>query len=315
MDIVGNSVCAEQFFSATNQITGGIPEGGAGCDDDGEVRPGSAPINIRIMSPLDYKSRAQYWLTWECVLNGAGACTDVKGKVWVNTNYSPILALAPNWVVQATGCGNSSCTTGAAPATWGFSRNSFTWGTNGGATLPQTIYYVETNVSMGGNVNATMTILAEGWIDINGGASLTPRLGALPGTPIPYVGAITFLTARDLKMAGNSGGGQNTYTGLCYARQQIDITGTPLVVGQVVALNEADQQWPMVAPINQVNPSNLVPLGAGGYMTISGTPDIQYNGTGLTGTSARFWRECRYNPANINPFNIEDACGVLWGGP
>ena len=87
MDIVGNSVCAEQFFSATDAITGGIPEGGAGCDDDGEVRPGLAPINIRVMSAADYKSRAQYWLSSYCAaVNGGGQCTDVQGKVY-RTRY------------------------------------------------------------------------------------------------------------------------------------------------------------------------------------------------------------------------------------
>ena len=308
MDIVGNSVCAEQFFSATDAITGGIPEGGAGCDDDGEVRPGSAPINVRVMSAADYKSRAQYWLSSYCAaVNGGGQCTDVQGKVYRNASYGT--ANPANWSEVASGCVNN-CTVGNAskPANWTFSRNRFTWQTNGG--LPQTVYYIDTNVSLGGNVSGAITLLALGWIDITGGASLTPAL-----IGIPYVGNITLLSDRDLKMAGNSGGGQNTYSGLCYARQQVNITGTPLIIGQVVALNEADQQWPMVAPEPQVNPDNLVPLRADGFMEITGTPDIQFAGGGLQGTMARFWRECRYDPANVNPYNAEDACGVLWGGP
>jgi hypothetical protein len=72
MDIVGNSVCAQQYFSSTEAITGGIPEGGEGCDEDGELRPGSAPINIRVMSPLDFKSRAEYWLSTQTVTGGGG---------------------------------------------------------------------------------------------------------------------------------------------------------------------------------------------------------------------------------------------------
>jgi hypothetical protein len=86
-----------------------------------------------------------------------------------------------------------------------------------------------------------------------------------------------------------------------------------VIRGQVIALNEADTMWPTVAPIAQVNPSNLVMLD-NGFMRITGTPDIQYDGDGLQGVSGRFWRECRFNPANLNPLNPEDACGPLWGG-
>lgn len=311
MDVVGNSVCAEQYFSSTEAITGGIPEGGEGCDEDGELRPGSAPINIHVLGPLDYKSRAQYWLSTQTVTGGGGGGgggggSDVVGVVYRNLNYDANAITTPNWQVAA------------APPTWSFSRNSFTWGTNGGSTLIETVYYIDTNVSLGGNVQnaaggpAQMTILAEGWVNVQGGAKMTAKLGAV-GPPITGIGPITILSGRDLELSGNTGGVANTYVGLFYARHQVQITGTPVIRGQVVALNEADTMWPAVAPIAQVNPSNLVMLD-NGFMKITGTPDIQYDGDGLQGVTGRFWRECRFNPENLNEFDPEDACGPLWGG-
>jgi hypothetical protein len=313
MDIVGNSVCAQQYFSSTEAITGGIPEGGEGCDDDGELRPGSTPINIRVISPADFKSRAQYWLSTQTTTpggggGGGGGGSDVVGLVYRNLNYDPNALTTPDWQVQAT-----------PPQRWSFSRNSFTWGTNGGSDLPETVYYIDTNVSLGGNVEgaagaAKMTILAEGWVNVSGGAKMAARLGDPSGLPVPGIGAITIVSAKDVELSGNpSGGAANSYYGLFYARDQVQITGSPLIRGQVIALNQADAAWPAVAPIPQVNPSNLVPLD-GGFMKIAGTPNIEYDGDGLQGISGRFWRECRFNPANLNPLNNEDACGPLWGG-
>ncbi len=129
-----------------------------------------------------------------------------------------------------------------------------------------------------------MTILAEGWVDVQGGAKMTARLGAAPGLPVVGIGPITIVTARDLEMSGNTGGVANTYYGLFYARHQVQITGSPTIRGQVIALNEADTAWPTVAPIAQVNPSNLVMLDAG-FMKISGTPNIEYDGDGLAGVT------------------------------
>jgi hypothetical protein len=315
MDIVGNSVCAEQYFSSTESITGGIPAGGEGCDDDGELRPGSAPVNIRVLSPADFKSRAQYWLTTEVTGGGGGGGgggpADVVAKVYVNTRYDPTDTTPEElWQVAPT------------PATWSFSRNSFTWATNGGAGLPETVYYIDTNVNLGGNIQGTgvggaakMTILADGWVNVAGSAKLEAVLGAPGNAAIERIGAVTIVTGRDLELSGNTGGGggENAFYGLFYARHQVNISGSPMIRGQVVALNEADTAWPTVAPIHQVNPSNLVVLD-GGFMKITGTPNIEYNGNGLQGLTGRFWRECRFNPANLNPTNPEDACGPLWGG-
>ena len=123
MDIVGNSVCAEQYFSSAQQITGGIPEGGAGCDEDGEVRPGSAPINIRQIYPSNYRWRADYWLTTVILPNGPGGSLRVNGQVRQNLSANhPALS-------------DADFTPIPTPAGWTFSDNRYEWTTNGGSAV------------------------------------------------------------------------------------------------------------------------------------------------------------------------------------
>jgi len=320
MDIVGNSVCAEQFFSSTQQITGGIPEGGAGCDGDGEVRPGAAPINIRQIHPSNYRWRADYWLTTEILPNGPGGSLKVNGVVKQNLSANhPATSDADFTVVPK-------------PANWTFSDNRYVWSANGGpgggsdVAMPRAIYYATTNVELGGNIDATvvtaptrpgvispgMTVLAEGWVDIGGGAHLVGKLS------VASIGIMTIVSGADIQVQGNAGcGAAVCHVGLYYARHQIEMTGTPTVSGQVVALNQADTIWP-TAVLPGVNAVNKVPL-VFGYMKISGNPTIHYAGGGMTGTGAGSWRECRSNAANVDPamaglIDPDDACGNLFGG-
>jgi PilX N-terminal len=319
MDIVGNSVCAEQYFSSTQQITGGIPEGGAGCNEDGEVRPGSAPINIRQITPSNYRYLADYWLTTQMLPNGPGGALRVNGLVKRNTSANhPALS-------------DADFTNVPTPAGWSFTDNRYQWSTNGGnaTEMPRAIYYATTNVSLGGNVDATvlpppvpvapmpgstagMTILADGWVDIGGGAHLVGKLS------VTSIGLMTIVAGTDIQVGGNAGcGAAVCHVGLYYARHQIEMTGTPVVSGQVVALNQADTIYPTAA-FPGVNAINLVPL-VFGYMKISGNPTINYSGGGMTGTAGLTWRECRSNPADVDPgmaglIAVDDACGNLFGG-
>jgi hypothetical protein len=327
MDIVGNSVCAEQYFSSTQQITGGIPEGGAGCDGDGETRPGAAPINIRQIYPSNYRWRADYWLTTAITPTGPAGSLEVVGVVKQNLSANhPALSDADFTVV-------------ATPANWDFDDMRYVWSANGGdgVALPRATYYATTNVNLGGNVDATvippppapqpaagspgatpgMTILAEGWVDIGGGAHLVSKLS------MPGIGPITIVAGTDIQVQGNAGcgAGITCHNGLYYARHQIEMTGTPTVSGQVVALNQADTIYPtaVLPGVNAVNKVPLVFIGGVGYMKISGNPKIGYAGGGMTGTRPLAWRECRLNPANVLPsmaglIPVDDACGNLFGG-
>jgi hypothetical protein len=319
-EIVGNSTCAQQYYSATQQITGGIPEGGAGCNQPGELRPGSAPINIRNMDASNYRRLAEFQLTTEIVGGNA------QGVILRNPNYPN--AAANDLVAPAAGAAWVRCPAAvgcsAVPAGWTFNRNSFEWRSNG--NVMTTVYYATTHVSLGGNMNTAvginaagttaapvpppgLTVLALGSIKLGGGATILGKL------IVSSVGRIAFLTNQDLDLNGTSGGGGANWSGLLYARHQIEITGSPAVTGQVVALNAADTSYPVGFADPQVNPSNPVPL-QGGFMNISGTPNITYNGGGMTSTMPQAWRECRQDPANVNPLpgREDDACGSLYGG-
>lgn len=332
-DIVGNSACASQYFSATQQITGGIPEGGAGCDQPGEERPGSAPINIRNMDAATYKPLAEYWLSAEVV------GPNTNGVIYKNWNYpnaaannlvTPVagaVVAGASWVRCNAAPVDARCTT--LPARWSFNRNGFEWRSNG--NVKTTIYYADTHVNMGGNMDTSvaidaggnsvatvppnqtpgLTVIAQGSILLGGGANIVGKL------TVQNLGPIAFLSNQDLNMNGTSGGGGGgaNWHGLLYARHQIEISGTPQVFGQVVALNAADTSYPVGWPDASVNPSNPVTLQAG-YMNISGTPDIHYDGNGMSAVLPRAWRECRTDPdpANVNPWFAADACGRLFGG-
>ena len=82
-----------------------------------------------------------------------------------------------------------------------------------------------------------------------------------------------------------------------------------------MALNLADTQFPL-APIAGVvnNPDNPVQLDNQGRMSFNGNGYINFNSGGMTTTAPLSWRECRADPANLNPTNADDACGALWGG-
>jgi hypothetical protein len=298
--VVGNSVCAQENFSATATITG-TPAGGATCNQAADKLEGSAPVNIRNLNPGDYQALAQIKLSYVLVPQGGGGNMNVVAKYYIKN--------AGVWVAQANG---------AEPAGWTFNGNAFKWSTNG--NMPQSVYYVETHVSLGGNVQAPppapgntpaqMTIFAEGSIEVGGGAKVVSHPTVNLNT-LPTIGPVALLAGQDIDMAGNGASGATTFSGLVYCRHQIEITGTPSLNGQVVALNVADTDFPMPAPpgANQVNPDNPVPL-QGGLMVVSGTPNITFNGAGLSSIAVRNWRECRFDPATFNAAT-NDPCGPL----
>jgi hypothetical protein len=152
-----------------------------------------------------------------------------------------------------------------------------------------------------------LTILASGWVNLQGGAKLCGHL------TVPGVGRMTVVAGTDVEINGNAGG--VNFQGLYYARHQIKVGGNASIVGQLVALNVADTSWP-VAPISGVvnNPVNQVPMPNSGFMDLSGSATVTYSGGGMGGLAPLNWRECRSDPANPNPFNANDACGALYGG-
>jgi hypothetical protein len=124
-----------------------------------------------------------------------------------------------------------------------------------------------------------MTILAEGNIEAHG----KPRLS--PAADLAFRGRIVMVAGQDVDLGATF---ESAYDGLFYARHQIEIQGSPVLNGQVIALSFAD------TPSPYGDNKNIVPLKAG-VMVISGSPEINYSGNGLQTVKALTWRECRGN--------------------
>src|SRR5215207_4532094 len=89
MDLTGNSTCAQQYYSATGDIDGQA-NSGAGCNQVGEVWPGSAPIAVRDIQPSNpiWILKAHYWLGTGPGLCGGGAGTPcTTGRMWLNSQW------------------------------------------------------------------------------------------------------------------------------------------------------------------------------------------------------------------------------------
>jgi hypothetical protein len=292
MDIIGSNVCAQQEFEATGDVTGN-PDGGATCDQPGEKRPGSAPVNVRLLTPLEFKGSAQYWLS--IGFGGPGGSSPIvrtySGGTW------NVVSPTPTWVSSNT------------------SRASLTLE----PAAPKAIYYADANMEIGSNflsecdpatppvgyVSTETTILTEGWFDADGGAKICGKLRQLG------LGRITVVAGTDIELGGNTGGSlpdppPPMLAGLYYARHQVGTQGTPIIYGQVVALNLADTPF----PASGTGSTNLVQLDAQGRMKFNGNGYINYSDGGMTTTAPLSWRECRPDAASVDP----DPCGAHYGG-
>lgn len=169
---------------------------------------------------------------------------------------------------------------------WSWDSGSRRWSGSGG--IGPGTYYVEGNVDLSGNPGAgphaagplPLTLIAEGWVDVTGAPNLTP---ALVGPP-----AFSIVAGTDVRLAGDPG---TTFQGLFYAGDQVDISGNPTVVGQVISANRGDLGHP--ADPDKPALGNLV-LRQDGYVSLSGNVTIVYDGgSGLSGSGLLDWRECR----------------------
>jgi hypothetical protein len=128
-------------------------------------------------------------------------------------------------------------------------------------------YYVRGSVSFTGSPTATMSIVAEGDIDIQGNATLTPD--AQPGFDN------LFVTNGDLEISG-SFATPLIIEGVILVRGQLDISGSPQIAGQVLVENVAG-----AGTLTDVN-------------EISGNPTITYNGIAGNDTfDIAGWREVK----------------------
>jgi len=269
LEVAGNA-CAQAYFSAvgTLPVTGNSAGGGAACTTAAlDTRPDSAPLNVPVIAPDTYKAQADYWLESD------GTCTVV----------------ATGLQVACAGLG------------WSYNAGSSMW--SGGSSIVQGTYWVNGNVNISGSpgsalVPLPLTILARGHVDVTGNARTRPDL-FVSGLGAASVG-LGIVAGTDIRFTGNFE--QAADNAVYYAAHQVDVTGTPLITGQLMALNLADTPYP--------NPggSNLVQLNAAGQMVLSGSPTINFGGNGMQSIRALQWRECRTSNDPDNP------CGALFGG-
>jgi hypothetical protein len=268
LEIAGNA-CAQQYFSAGSSVTvtGNSVGGGAGCTGAGlTTLPDSPPLNAPAINPDTYKNQADYWL------NSNGTC------------YSVLLGV--NVLCGILG--------------WSYNAGSSTW--SDGPWVAAGTYWVDGNADMDGNHGSALlawplTILAKGHVSVSGSPRTQPDL-FVAGLGVNNVG-LSIVAGTDIRLVGNT---LQLVDSVYFAGHQIDVTGSPSITGQIIALNRADTTYPLAGG------TNLVALGADGRMEFSGSPTITFNGNGIQTLRPGAWRECRTsnNPA--------DPCGTLYGG-
>ena len=240
LTVGGSSATVTGSLTATGAYSG--PSGGYG---------GAAEKPLPQISAEDYKHHADYVLTETGAMtcNSAGGCT------------SPATGVAYGYgatICTAGGSGNG-CRTD-----WGWRFSSGAWSMGSAGTPQNGTFYVETNVSISSGPTLTMTLIAEGSIDISGSPNLTAHTNEL-----------LFVTDGDLDISG--GVDTNVIAqGQMLVHEQLSISGNATLGGQIIVEDAA-------------NLHSLVTSSS-----IRGSVFIDYNGT--LGTNLFFvtgWREVR----------------------
>ena len=268
LEVAGNA-CAQQYFSAGSTVTisGNSVGGGATCTGAGlQTLSDSPPLNVPVLTADIYKNQADYWL------NSNGTCYTVA----LNINVL---------------CGTLG---------WSWNAGSSTWSDD--PIVAAGTYWVDGNVDMNGNHGSALlawplTILAKGHVSVSGSPRTQPDL-FVAGLGNNNVG-LSIVAGTDIRLVGNT---LQLVDSVYYAGHQIDVTGSPSISGQVIALNQADTAYPAAGG------TNLIPLGNDGRMNFSGSPTITFNGNGMQSLRVLNWRECRTSD------NAADPCGTLYGG-
>jgi hypothetical protein len=244
LTVNGGSASVSGSLTASGVYDG--PAGGYG---------GAAEKPLPEVSAEDYKHHADFVLeddgTMTC--NGAGGCSNpTTGGTW---GFGATICVAAN---DGNGC--------RTDWGWRFAGGGWEMGSGGGAPgTPQNgTFYAETDVSISSGPTLTMTLIAEGSIDISGSPNLTAHTNEL-----------LFVTDGDLDISG----GVETDViaqGQILVHEQLSISGNATLGGQIIVEDAA-------------NTHSLVTTSS-----ITGSVVIDYNGT--LGTNLFFvtgWREVR----------------------
>jgi hypothetical protein len=251
--------CVDQFVSASSSVINAGSLKGANCAGSGTARQNQAAVQVPT-----YNIRSVFYSQADYILGAIGSQT---GKVYDR---------AGNLLHNAVTSGP-----------WRVGGSEWSWVSSGrkwvhtADTLQNGTFYSEGNMEVSGSFGTSAapvsaTLIAEGYIILTG----SPRL-------VPKLQNFALMAGTDLQISGAPADGEQNYNGINYAGHQIKFSGTPSINGLVIAANLADTNSPGCG-------CNPIPL-VGGYMEMSGTPTITYNG-GLFGSGANVisWREVRY---------------------
>ncbi len=184
-------------------------------------------------------------------VSGGGIPTDTLGSTFTPTSgapTAPIPDLSPtdycgdaDYVFSNTGFGLKVSTSEVFDFSFGGTRWGWKWSSGDNfyetdaVTVDSGTYCVDGNVGVGNNLGAPgnpqiLTLLATGSIEVSGNSYLTPA----------HPDSIMMIAGGDLKLNGNPTGGYDTFEGLLYGGAQCEISGNPILHGQLVCKNNAD---------------------------------------------------------------------------
>lgn len=278
--LLSGNPCTHVYYASVSGTTeSGNVQGGTGCTAaDVDSRPFSPRINIPKLSPYTVAQQA-------LAVAPVGTVYTLLPKGYSDPTYNPLVTCTSNngCAFKGLPAGNGYASTlvaltpaGTIPAGFSYNNNGKTWKTQGN-TQPGTYYIVgnaDITANTGGSPNVALSILAEGSISANGNPDVIPHV------TVPFIGPILMIAGHDLDLGATF---DASYEGLFYARDQLDIKGSPTLNGQVIALNEQDVAYETKNPVTKTS----------GVMSIGGNPRINYSGNGLQTVKALTWRECR----------------------
>jgi hypothetical protein len=229
LDISGNPE-----IWGTVSASGDVNISGDPVDENGDpitYEEGAPRITTPYVYPPAYKPVATYYMTAGCDIYDGWPLSE-------HTRIARDVKSNPDWM-----------------GSWNCDYNK-EWILNGD-TPPDGFYYVEGNVMVSSNPGEggdpiSMSIVAEGFIEISGNPNLQPYYGSAIDMNDPEVQAligerqnvlfsneVLFLAGNDLKINGNP---SQHFTGLMAAHMEFDISGAPWLEGAVIAENGRAQE-------------------------------------------------------------------------
>lgn len=227
LDISGNPE-----IWGTVSASGQVNVSGDPVDENGDpitYEEGAARITTPYVYPPAYKPVSTYYMTANCDIYDGWPLSD-------HTRIAQDVKSNPDWM------GSWNCDYGKE------------WILNGD-TPPSGFYYVEGNVMISSNPGegtdpVSMSVVAEGFIEVSGNPNLEPYYGIDISDPevqaqigdrqnVLLSNEVLFYAGNDLKINGNQ---TQQFTGLMAAHMEFDISGAPFLEGTLVAENGRAQE-------------------------------------------------------------------------